>query len=71
MVESSQPQVPAGSPLSGAGVAEQPVDLMASFRFELDRQQRMQPLMNWIGAVQVGATAYIAYRHIKKYGFLK
>jgi hypothetical protein len=58
-------------PSFGGGVGQRPIDLTASFRFQLDRQNQMRPLMNVLGTFQAGAAAYIAYRHVKKYGFLK
>ncbi len=33
--------------------------------------QKLATLKAILGSVQVGAVAYLAYRHIKKYGFLK
>jgi hypothetical protein len=33
--------------------------------------QKLATLKAILGSVQVGAAAYFAYRHIKKYGFLK
>ncbi|MCX6169778.1 MAG: hypothetical protein NTX65_10580 [Ignavibacteriales bacterium] len=33
--------------------------------------QSLKTLRNILGAVQVGAVGYLAYQHLKKYGFLK
>ena len=33
--------------------------------------QKLATLKAILGSVQVGAVAYLAYKHIKKYGFLK
>ena len=33
--------------------------------------QKLSALRTVLGAVQVGAVGYLAYKHIKKYGFLK
>jgi hypothetical protein len=33
--------------------------------------QNMRVIKSILGSVSLGATAYLAYRHIKKYGFLK
>jgi hypothetical protein len=48
-----------------------PMDISAPFQLQLDRQKRQATLLKWLGGVQLAGTAYIAYRHIKKYGFLK
>lgn len=40
------------------------------FNYYLD-SQKLATLKAILGSVQVGAAAYLAYRHIKKYGFLK
>ena len=34
-------------------------------------QSKFNPVKYVIGAAQLGAVGYLAYRHIKKYGFLK
>ena len=33
--------------------------------------QKLATLKAILGSVQVGAVAYLAYKHLKKYGFLK
>ena len=33
--------------------------------------QKLAALKSILGAVQVGAAGYLAYKHLKKYGFLK
>jgi len=40
------------------------------FNYYLD-SQKLATLKAILGSVQVGAVAYLAYRHFKKYGFLK
>jgi hypothetical protein len=40
------------------------------FNYYLD-SQKFATLKAILGSVQVGAVTYLAYRHIKKYGFLK
>ncbi|MCX7876059.1 MAG: hypothetical protein N2321_07835 [Melioribacteraceae bacterium] len=34
-------------------------------------KQKLQPLYKVLGTVQVGAVGYLAYKHLRKYGFLK
>jgi hypothetical protein len=49
--------------------------LQSPFLDALSRQysasQNLKTLRSILGAVQVGAVGYLAYQHLKKYGFLK
>ena len=53
-------------PLLGMGI-EPKVDLTATLRLRR-RDEGLQLLYSVLGAVQVGGVAYLAYRHVKKYG---
>jgi hypothetical protein len=58
------------SPFFG-GVLGDKVDLTLPLRLQMEKQARLQPLQIILGTVQTAGVAYIAYRHIKKYGLLK
>ena len=59
---------PAG-PFIG-GFLEPRADLMSPLRLQMERD-RLSPLQSALGAVQLGAVGYLAYRHIKKYGLFR
>jgi len=52
-------------------VIEQRVDLISPFCLQMESEARLRTLQTVLGAVQVGGVAYLAYRHIKKYGLFK
>ncbi|MBA4312725.1 MAG: hypothetical protein C0417_08855 [Chlorobiaceae bacterium] len=44
------------------------VDLVSSWKSVLAKQEELRTLRTILGTVQLGGVAYLAYRHIKKYG---
>ena len=52
------------------GVYEPKVDLISPYLLQRQRDNKLSTLYTVLGAVELGGVAYIAYRHIKKYGFL-
>jgi hypothetical protein len=53
------------------GLASGPrVDLMSPLRLQFEKE-KLSPFQNALGAVQLGAVGYLAYRHIKKYGLFR
>ena len=44
------------------------VDLVSSWKSVLTKQEELRTLRTILGTVQLGGVAYLAYRHIKKYG---
>jgi len=50
---------------------EPKVDLASSIRLQQKRERGLQTLYVVLGAITTGAVAYIAYRHVEKYGFWK
>lgn len=46
-------------------------DLLAPLRLQRAEEERMRTLYTVLGTVQVAGVAYLAYRHVKKYGVLK
>ena len=56
---------PAG-PFVG-GLVEPRADLMSPLRLQVARD-KLSPFQTALGAVQLGAVGYMAYRHVKKYG---
>ena len=54
-----------------AGWKEKKLDLMAPLRLQMQREEKLQTLQTVLGAMQFGGAVYIAYQHVKKYGFLK
>jgi hypothetical protein len=66
---------PAWSPESGLpfvmGPAAQKIDMLAPLHLAWEREKRLAPLYTALGAVELGGVAYIAYRHIKKYGLFR
>jgi len=63
---SMRPGLP--SSLIGQGI-EPKIDLTATLRLQGKRDEGLQLLYSVLGAVQAGGVAYLAYRHVKKYGF--
>jgi hypothetical protein len=53
------------------GMFQEPVDLTSPFRLQREKEKRLLPLMVALGAIEAGAVGYMAYQHIRKYGFLK
>lgn len=58
------------SPFVG-GVLEDKVDLTLPLRLHMEKQARLQPFQAILRTMQKAGAAYIAYRHINKYGLLK
>jgi len=56
-------------PFAG-GLLEPRADLMSPLRLQMARD-KLSPLQMALGAVQLGAVGYMAYRHIKKYGLFR
>lgn len=44
-------------------------DLLSPLRLQQQRDEEMKTLRMILGTVQLGGVAYIAYRHVTKYGF--
>jgi hypothetical protein len=44
------------------------IDLTSSWRSVLTKQEELKTLRTILGTVQFGGVAYLAYRHLKKYG---
>ena len=65
---SSRPAVPTQF---AAWSLEPKVDLTASLRLQRASDSDLRILYSVLGAVQAGGVAYLAYRHVKKYGFWK
>lgn len=53
------------------GQLRQEIDLLAPLHLQWKREEELRPLYTVLGAVQLGGVAYIAYRHIKKYGLFR
>ena len=47
---------------------QQQIDVVSPWKQELMKQNEYQTLRLVLGALQVGATAYVLYEHIRKYG---
>jgi hypothetical protein len=47
---------------------EPKIDLTAPLRLQRRKDEGLQLLYSVLGAVQAGGVAYLAYRHVKKYG---
>ena len=46
-------------------------DILRALSQQYSASQSLKTLRSILGAVQVGAVGYLAYQHLKKYGFLK
>lgn len=46
-------------------------DLMSTYLLQRERETQYNTLYMVLGTMNLGGAAYIAYRHIKKYGFLR
>ena len=44
-------------------------DLLSPYLLGLERDKELSTLHTILGAVSLGAVAYVAYRHVQKYGF--
>ena len=49
--------------------AEPRADLLSPYLLGLRRSQEMSTFYTILGAMELGAVAYVAYRHVKKFGF--
>ena len=52
------------------GVIEPRADLMSPLRLQMEKE-KLSPFQTALGAIQVGAVGYMAYKHIKKYGLFR
>jgi hypothetical protein len=57
-------------PLIG-GAYELKVDLISPYLLQRQKAQQYSTLTAVLGSIQVGGVAYLAYRHIKKYGLFR
>jgi hypothetical protein len=57
--------------LSESPVPEKRADLFWNMTFSQKSEDPLETLQMMLGAVETGGAAYLAYRHISKYGFLK
>jgi hypothetical protein len=57
--------------LSEPPVPEQRADLSWQMVLSRKNEDPLESVRMMLGAVEAGGAAYIAYRHIRKYGFLK
>lgn len=64
-------ETPGAPPPFLGGVAELKADLTSPLRLQMESEARLRTLRTVLGTVQVGGVAYLAYRHIKKYGLFK
>jgi len=61
---------PAGLPDFLLGPPDEPkADLLSPYLLDLQRAKKMNTFHTILGAMELGAVAYVAYRHVKKYGF--
>lgn len=51
--------------------SETPTNLLSPLYQQYLEESRFNPVRYFLGLAQAGAVGYLAYRHIKKYGFLK
>ena len=47
------------------------IDILSPYLLQREREQEMRTFYSILSAVTLGGAAYIAYRHIKEYGFLR
>ncbi len=47
------------------------LDLLLPLRAQMSAESSIQPFRVMLGAATLGGAAYIAYRHLKKYGLMK
>ncbi len=52
------------------GVMEPRADLMSPLRLQM-KNEKLSPFQTALGAIQIGAVGYMAYKHIKKYGLFR
>jgi hypothetical protein len=57
--------------LSESPVPEKRADLFWNMTFSQKSEDPLETLQMMLGAVESGGAAYLAYRHISRYGFLK
>lgn len=55
-------------PLLLGGTMGKRLDLLVSFRLQMESEARLRPLQTILGTVQFGGAAYLAYRYLKKNG---
>lgn len=49
--------------------SEAKIDLLAPLRLQWRKEDELQTLYTIVGTVEFGGALYVAYRHLKKYGF--
>jgi hypothetical protein len=55
---------------AGPSVFRQPMDPIAPLRLQWESGRKMYPITVVLGAAVTGAACYMAYEHVRKYGFL-
>ncbi|MBX2992071.1 MAG: hypothetical protein KF749_13015 [Bacteroidetes bacterium] len=55
-------------PFLSSSVVEK-IDLLSPLKLQRAREDDLSTLRTILGTVQLGGVAYLAYRHLKKYGF--
>jgi hypothetical protein len=67
----TEPQMDPGlvGPFAGGFLAPR-ADLTSPLRLQMEKE-KLSPFQSALGAVQLGAVGYMAYRHIKKYGLFR
>ncbi len=58
-------------PTFTAGFASRRADLISPLLLQWKSEERMRPFQIVLGSLSAGGAAYVAYRHIKKYGLFK
>lgn len=59
----------ASPPLFLGSPMEPKADLLSPYLLQVRRSQEMSTFYTILGAMELGAVAYVAYRHVKKFGF--
>jgi hypothetical protein len=54
-----------------ATVLEKKVDLLLPLRLQREKESQLRWLQTLLGTVRIAGGAFLAYRHIKQYGFLR
>ena len=64
-------EIPAVAEPLIVGNFEQRVDLLSPLRLQMEKESGFRSLQAVLGTVELAGVGYLAYRHIKKYGFLR
>lgn len=67
--ETFRAEMPSRPPPFFSSTTGEQIDLLAPLKLQLTREEELSTLYTILEAVQIGGVAYIAYRHIKRYGF--